>query len=69
MYSLLGRKTKLSVKNKLLLYKTILKPIFAYGIQLWGTAANLNIAELSVKNAAKYYKCPILYFQVSCLPS
>jgi len=29
-------------ENKLLLYKAILKPIWAYGIQLWGTAFNSN---------------------------
>ena len=46
MYSLLGRKSKLSIENKLLLYKTILKPIWSYGIQLWGTAANSNIEIL-----------------------
>jgi hypothetical protein len=35
MYWLLGRKPKLSINNELLIYKTILKPIWAYGIQLW----------------------------------
>jgi hypothetical protein len=32
--------------NKLLLYKTILKPIWTYGIQLWGTASTPNIEIL-----------------------
>jgi hypothetical protein len=32
MYWLLGRKSQLSTSNKLLIYKTILKPIRAYGI-------------------------------------
>jgi hypothetical protein len=39
MHWLLGRKSQLSTTNKLLLYKTILKPIWTYGIQLWGTAS------------------------------
>jgi hypothetical protein len=43
---LLGRKSKLSTTNKLLLYKTILKPIWTYGIQLWGTASTSNIEIL-----------------------
>jgi hypothetical protein len=43
---LLGRKSKLSTTNKLLLYKTILKPILTYGIQLWGTASTSNIEIL-----------------------
>jgi hypothetical protein len=39
MYCFLGRKSKLSTSNKLLTYKTILKPIWTYGIQLWGMAS------------------------------
>jgi hypothetical protein len=33
---LLGRKSKLSIENKLLLFKCIIKPIWTYGIHLWG---------------------------------
>jgi hypothetical protein len=43
---LLGRKSKLSTNNKLLIYKAILKPIWSYGIQLWGTASTSNIEIL-----------------------
>jgi hypothetical protein len=46
MYWLLGRKSKLSTSIKLLIYKTILKPIWTYGIQLWGTASTSNIEIL-----------------------
>jgi hypothetical protein len=46
MYWLLGRKIKLSKINKLLIYKTILKPIWTYAIQLWGTASTSNIEVL-----------------------
>jgi hypothetical protein len=35
MYWLLGRKSKLSTSNKFLIYKTILKLIWTYRIQLW----------------------------------
>ena len=35
MYWLLGR---LSLRNKLLLYKCVLKPVWTYGIQFWGCA-------------------------------
>jgi hypothetical protein len=34
------------LSNKLLLYKTILKPIWTYGIQLWGTASTPKIEIL-----------------------
>lgn len=43
LYWLMTRKSKLSLENKLLLYKCILKPIWSYGVELWGTAANSNI--------------------------
>jgi hypothetical protein len=45
MHWLLGRST-LSIENKLLLYKAVLKPIWTCGIQLWGTASNSNIEIL-----------------------
>jgi hypothetical protein len=46
MYWLLGYKSKLSIINKLLAYKVILKPIWTYGIQLWGSASISNIKIL-----------------------
>jgi hypothetical protein len=46
MYWLLGRKPKLSTNNKLLIHKVILKPIWTYGIQLWGTTSKSNIEIL-----------------------
>jgi hypothetical protein len=46
MHWLLGRKSQLSLSNKILLYKTILKPIWIYGIQLWGTASTSNVEIL-----------------------
>jgi hypothetical protein len=46
MYWLLGRSSQLSLPNKLLLYKTILKPIWTYGIQLLGTASSSDLCVL-----------------------
>jgi hypothetical protein len=43
LYWLIGRQSKLSIENKLLIYKSIIKPVWTYGIQLWGSAANSNI--------------------------
>jgi hypothetical protein len=48
MYWLLGRSSRLSLPNKLLLYKSILKPIWTYGIQLWGTTSTANIEMLEL---------------------
>jgi hypothetical protein len=46
MYWLLGRKSKLSTRNKLLIYKITLKPIWTYGIQLCGMPCTSNIKIL-----------------------
>ena len=43
---LIGRNSVLSLDCKLLLYKSILKPICCYGIQLWGTASASNIEKI-----------------------
>jgi len=40
---LIGRNSSLSVPNKRLLYKQILKPIWTYGIKLWGCTEQSNI--------------------------
>jgi len=58
MYWSTGRKSKPSLENKLLIYKTILKPIWTYGIPLWGTASNSNIEILrrfQIKFSDKLY--------------
>jgi hypothetical protein len=41
-----GRNSPLSLANKLLVYKVILKPVWTYGIQLWGTASTSNLEIL-----------------------
>jgi hypothetical protein len=45
MHWLLGRST-LPIESKLLLCKAVLKPVWTYGIQLWGRASNTNIEIL-----------------------
>jgi hypothetical protein len=40
---LLGRKSPLNLENKTLLYKVAIKPIWTYGIELWGCASKTNI--------------------------
>jgi hypothetical protein len=46
MHWLLGRRSTLSTEGKLQLYKAVLKTIWTYGVQLWGTASNSNIEIL-----------------------
>ena len=43
---LIGRRSNLSTQNKITLYKAVIKPVWTYGIQLWGTASNSNIEIL-----------------------
>ncbi|CAG4983655.1 unnamed protein product [Parnassius apollo] len=46
MYWLIGKKSQLTNESNIAVYKTILKPVWAYGIELWGTASNSNIEIL-----------------------
>jgi hypothetical protein len=39
MFRALGRRSALSLHNKPVLYTQILKPVWTYGIQLWGCTA------------------------------
>ena len=45
---LTGRRSKLNIQNKITLYKAVIKPVWTYGIQLWGTASNSNIEILQL---------------------
>jgi hypothetical protein len=78
MHWLLGRKSELSTTNKLIPYKTILKPIWTYGIQLWGIASMsyIEIRErfqskvLRMIEDAKWYVPNSLFRRdLSCLQS
>jgi len=55
MYWLLGSKSRLSIESKLLLYKAILKPIWIYGVQLWGIVADSNV-EIIQRFQNKYLR-------------
>lgn len=46
IYWLIGRYSCLSIHNKLLLYKQILKPIWTYGLQLWGCTSKSNLQSI-----------------------
>lgn len=65
LYWLIGRKSSLDLDLKVLLYNSILKPIWSYGCQLWRTASNSNIEIIqrvqskilrSITNAPWYVK-------------
>jgi len=46
LYWLIGRTSPLSTYNKVLIYKQILKPVWAYGIEIWGCAKKLHIQTI-----------------------
>jgi hypothetical protein len=77
---LLGRKSNLAIENKLLIYKTIIIPIWTYGLELWGCASKSSISIIQtsqskilrmivdapwyVSNATLYADLGISYVQV-----
>jgi hypothetical protein len=70
MYWIIGRKSELTLDNKLLMYKTTLKPIWTYGMPLWGTASTSNIEILQrfqnkvlrlIANAPRYVPNTVLH--------
>jgi hypothetical protein len=63
IYWLIGKHFPLSLENKLLICKTVLKPVWTYGIEPWGCATKSNIAVIqryqskmfrSITNAPRY---------------
>lgn len=60
LYPLLNRKSKLNIKNKLLLYKMCIRPILSYGCQIWSSrVAKTNLKCLQIiqnKNLKTIFK-------------
>lgn len=46
MYWLIGRNSELSLENKVIIYTAVLRPVWTYGIQLWGSASKSNVEIL-----------------------
>jgi hypothetical protein len=51
----LGRKSNLAFEKKLLIYKTIITPIWTYGLELWGCASKSNLSVIQ-KSQSKILK-------------
>jgi hypothetical protein len=58
-----SKKSRLSIENKLLIYKAVIKPIWSYGIELWGCVSKSNIVIMqrsrskilrAIANAPRY---------------
>jgi hypothetical protein len=77
LYWLLGRSSPLSVDNKILLYKSIITPIWTYGIELWGCACKSTIAVIqksqfkilgAIVDAARYDTNSVIHTNLSIPP-
>jgi hypothetical protein len=76
IYRLIGKHSPLSLENKLLIYKTVLKSVWTHGIELWGSATKSNIAVIqryqskllrSITNASWYVSNHTLHFDLHIL--
>ena len=48
LYPLLNRKSKLSIKNKLLLYNLCIRPILTYGCVVWNDCAKTHMKRVQI---------------------
>jgi hypothetical protein len=48
MICLINRKSQLSLENKITVYKAIIKPVWTYGIELWGCSKPSNTEILGM---------------------
>ena len=48
LYPLINKNSKLNIKNKLLLYKVALRPVFTYGCQILHDIARTHLKKLQV---------------------
>ena len=75
-YWLIGRNSLLTLENKRLIYLAIFKPIWTYGIALWGMASRSNIQKIQIRqnsvlrtitNAYRYMRNDDLHRDLSIL--
>jgi len=68
MYWIMGRHSQMSIGNKLLLYKTILRPIWTYGIPLLGHGLSIqyyNTTTLPKQSITNNSECTVVHTQQS----
>ena len=59
---LIGKESNLSIENKILVYKAVIKPIWTYGIELGmcQQVQHSNYAESTIKNSQNHNKCSLV---------
>lgn len=77
LFPLIGRTSTMTVKNKLLLYKTTIEPIMTYAAPIWNTVANTHKHRLqtlqnkiirATVNAYRYTPNRVLYRDLNITP-
>ncbi|GFT06583.1 probable RNA-directed DNA polymerase from transposon X-element [Trichonephila clavipes] len=53
--SLVGRRSPLSLENKVILYKQILRPVITYGSPVWGAAAATHMKKVQVLDESRSF--------------
>lgn len=48
LYGILNRRSRLTFANKLLVFRTVIRPTFGYGCQVWGNCATTHLRKLQV---------------------
>lgn len=48
LYPFINRRSELTLKNKLLLFKSIFRPILTYGCPVWGNCAKQHLTKLQI---------------------
>lgn len=64
VYPLIHRKSHLNIKNKLLIYKCIFRPIMLYAGEVWGNCSECHIKKLQItqnKILKLIYNLPFFY--------
>lgn len=62
---LLDYRSKLTLENKILLYKTIIRPMWSYGLEIWGSAKKTNIERFQTLQSIILRKITNAPFYVS----
>lgn len=69
LYWLTSRKSELSLQNKLLIYNTVLKPVWRYSIQMWRCAKprNIDIIQRFQNRALRQITSALPGIYIKCL--
>jgi hypothetical protein len=65
LYPLISRNSALSVDNKLLLYKAVIRPSWSYGCPIYGSAAATNLKRLQIAQNKVLKMCQNLHWRTN----